>query len=116
MPGWTTAGRTPTAWSPGSGRSTAGKVFLFSQDFTVFGGSLGEVLAEKIHKLMDLAVTTGVPLIGLNDGGGARIQEGVVALHGYGGIFFRNVRASGVMPQVSSCSDPAPAAPSTPRP
>src|SRR6185312_13318469 len=77
------------------------KVFLFSQDFTLFGGALGEVFAEKIHKVMDLAESVGAPLIGLNDGAGARIQEGVSALAGYGGIFRRNVRASGVIPQIS---------------
>src|SRR6185503_11243315 len=73
----------------------------FSQDFTVFGGALGEVYAEKIHKVMDLAASVGVPMIGLNDGGGARIQEGVVSLDSYGGIFYRNVLASGVVPQIS---------------
>jgi len=74
---------------------------VFSQDFTVFGGALGEVFAEKIHKLMDLALKTGAPLIGLNDGAGARIQEGVVSLASYGGIFYRNVQSSGVIPQIS---------------
>jgi acetyl-CoA carboxylase carboxyltransferase component len=77
------------------------KVFVFSQDFTVFGGALGEVFAEKIHKVMDLALSVGAPLIGLNDGAGARIQEGVVSLASYGGIFHRNVLASGVTPQIS---------------
>jgi acetyl-CoA carboxylase carboxyltransferase component len=77
------------------------KVFVFSQDFTVFGGALGEVFAEKIHKLMDLALKVGAPVIGLNDGAGARIQEGVVSLASYGGIFHRNVHASGVIPQIS---------------
>jgi acetyl-CoA carboxylase carboxyltransferase component len=76
-------------------------VFVFSQDFTVFGGALGEVFAEKIHKLMDLALKTGAPLVGLNDGAGARIQEGVVSLASYGGIFRRNVQSSGVIPQIS---------------
>jgi acetyl-CoA carboxylase carboxyltransferase component len=76
-------------------------VFVFSQDFTVFGGSLGEVFAEKIVKVMDLAVRMGCPVIGINDSGGARIQEGVVSLGGYADIFFRNVRASGVIPQIS---------------
>jgi acetyl-CoA carboxylase carboxyltransferase component len=75
-------------------------VFVFSQDFTVFGGALGEVFAEKIHKLMDLALKVGAPVIGLNDGAGARIQEGVVSLASYGGIFYRNVRR-GVVPQIS---------------
>jgi propionyl-CoA carboxylase beta chain len=76
-------------------------VCVFSQDFTVFGGSLGEVFGEKIVKVMDLAMKTGCPVIGLNDSGGARIQEGVVSLGLYADIFFRNVRASGVIPQVS---------------
>src|SRR5215813_6555552 len=69
--------------------------------FTVFGGALGEVFAEKIHKVMDLAESVGAPMIGLNDGAGARIQEGVVSLDAYGGIFSRNVKASGVVPQIS---------------
>ncbi|MET0420856.1 MAG: acyl-CoA carboxylase subunit beta [Acidimicrobiia bacterium] len=86
-----------TGWGTVDGR----KVFLFSQDFTVFGGALGEVFAEKIHKVMDLAESVGAPMIGLNDGAGARIQEGVVALDAYGGIFRRNVKASGVIPQIS---------------
>ena len=86
-----------TGWGMIDGR----KVFLFSQDFTVFGGALGEVFAEKIHKVMDLAESVGAPFIGLNDGAGARIQEGVVSLASYGGIFFRNVKASGVIPQIS---------------
>ena len=77
------------------------KVFLFSQDFTVFGGSLSEVFAEKICKLMDMAVKYGCPVIGINDSGGARIQEGVVSLAGYAEIFWRNVQASGVVPQIS---------------
>ena len=86
-----------TGWGTVNGR----KVFVFSQDFTVFGGALGEVFAEKIHKVMDLAIKVGAPLIGLNDGAGARIQEGPVSLASYGGIFFRNVAASGVIPQIS---------------
>ena len=86
-----------TGWGTVDGR----KVFLFSQDFTVFGGALGEVFAEKIHKVMDLAESVGAPMIGLNDGAGARIQEGVVSLDAYGGIFSRNVKASGVIPQIS---------------
>lgn len=77
-------------------------VYLFSQDFTVFGGSLGEAHAEKIRKVMDLALKTGVPIIGINDSGGARIQEGVVSLAGYAEIFVRNVLASGVVPQISA--------------
>jgi propionyl-CoA carboxylase beta chain len=76
-------------------------VCVFAQDFTVFGGSLGEVFGEKIVKVMDLAVRNGCPIIGINDSGGARIQEGVVSLGLYGEIFFRNVRASGVIPQIS---------------
>src|SRR6058998_3904600 len=82
------------------------KVFLFSQDFTVFGGSLSEVFAEKICKVMDLAVKFGCPLIGINDSGGARIQEGVVSLAGYAEIFWRNVQASGVIPQISLVMGP----------
>jgi acetyl-CoA carboxylase carboxyltransferase component len=86
-----------TGWGAVDGR----KVFVFSQDFTVFGGALGEVFAEKIHKLMDLALKVGAPVVGLNDGAGARIQEGVVSLASYGGIFYRNVLSSGVVPQIS---------------
>ncbi|MBV9973162.1 MAG: acyl-CoA carboxylase subunit beta, partial [Candidatus Eremiobacteraeota bacterium] len=82
------------------------QVFLFSQDFTVLGGSLGEVFAEKICKVMDLAVRTGSPMIGINDSGGARIQEGVVSLGGYAEIFWRNVQASGVIPQISLVAGP----------
>lgn len=85
----------------GYGTIDGRKVCVFSQDFTVFGGSLGEVYAEKIVKIMDLALKMGVPMIGINDGGGARIQEGVVALAGYADIFHRNVRSSGVIPQLS---------------
>ncbi len=77
------------------------RVCVFSQDFTVNGGSLGEVFGEKVHKVMDLATSLGVPVIGINDGGGARVQEGVVGLHYFGGIFKRNVDASGVIPQIS---------------
>ena len=91
-----------TGWGTIDGR----KVFLFSQDFTISGGSLGEVFAEKIHKLMDLALSVGAPCIGLNDGAGARIPEGVVSLDGYGGIFYRNVQASGVVPQISVIMGP----------
>ena len=90
----------------GHGTIDGRKVFVFSQDFTVFGGSLGEVFAEKICKVMDLAVTMGCPLIGINDSGGARIQEGVVSLGGYADIFYRNVRASGVIPQISVVMGP----------
>ncbi|MPZ49812.1 MAG: methylmalonyl-CoA carboxyltransferase [Dehalococcoidia bacterium] len=82
-------------------------VCVFSQDFTVIGGSVSEVAAEKICKIMDLALKAGVPIIGINDGGGARIQEGVASLKGYGEIFRRNVRASGVIPQISVILGPA---------
>ncbi len=81
-------------------------VYIFSQDFTVFGGSLGEVHAEKICKIMDLAMRNGAPIIGLNDSGGARIQEGVVSLAGYADIFLRNTLASGVIPQISAIMGP----------
>jgi len=81
-------------------------VCVFAQDFTVFGGSLGEVFGEKIIKVMDLAMKTGCPIIGINDSGGARIQEGVVSLGRYGEIFFRNVRASGVIPQITLVMGP----------
>ncbi|MCL4448453.1 MAG: acyl-CoA carboxylase subunit beta [Actinobacteria bacterium] len=90
----------------GFGTIQGRKVCIFSQDFTVFGGALGEAFAEKIHKIMDLAISLGVPMIGLNDGAGARIQEGVVALNSYGGIFYRNVAASGVIPQISVVMGP----------
>src|SRR5881398_1336095 len=82
------------------------KVFVFSQDFTVFGGSLSEVFAEKICKVMDLALKYGCPVIGINDSGGARIQEGVVSLAGYAEIFWRNVQCSGVIPQLSLVMGP----------
>ncbi len=85
----------------GTGTIDGRPVAIFSQDATVFGGALGEVYGEKIVKVMDLAVTIGCPMIGINDGGGARIQEGVVALGLYGDIFVRNVRSSGVIPQIS---------------
>lgn len=81
-------------------------IYVFSQDFTVFGGSLSETHAEKIVKLMELAMKNGAPLIGLNDSGGARIQEGVVSLGGYADIFYRNVKASGVIPQISAVMGP----------
>jgi propionyl-CoA carboxylase beta chain len=81
-------------------------VYVFSQDFTVFGGSLSETHAEKICKIMDLALKNGAPLIGLNDSGGARIQEGVVSLGGYADIFYRNTMASGVIPQISAIMGP----------
>ena len=85
----------------GYGEIDGRKVCGFSQDFTVFGGSLGEVFAQKICKVMDLALSTGCPIVGINDSGGARIQEGVLSLAGYAEIFHRNVRASGVVPQLS---------------
>ncbi len=91
-----------TGWGTINGRP----VYVFSQDFTVFGGSLSETHAEKICKVMDLAVQNGVPLIGLNDSGGARIQEGVASLGGYAEVFWRNVQASGVVPQISVIMGP----------
>jgi len=81
-------------------------IYVFSQDFTVFGGSLSETHAEKIVKIMDLAMRNGIPVIGLNDSGGARIQEGVVSLGGYADIFYRNTLASGVIPQISAILGP----------
>ncbi len=90
----------------GYGRVDGRVVYVFSQDFTVFGGSLSEAHAEKICKVMDLAVKAGAPIIGLNDSGGARIQEGVVSLGGYADIFLRNVLASGVVPQISAILGP----------
>ena len=90
----------------GSGRIHGRPVFTFAQDFTVFGGSLSEAYARKICKIMDLAMKTGVPIIGLNDSGGARIQEGVVSLAGYADIFLRNTLASGVVPQISAVMGP----------
>ncbi|MEO3743834.1 acyl-CoA carboxylase subunit beta [Plantactinospora sp. B5E13] len=90
----------------GYGTVDGRKVCVFAQDFTVFGGSLGEVFGEKIVKVMDLAMKIGCPVIGINDSGGARIQEGVVSLGLYGEIFFRNVRASGVIPQISLVMGP----------
>src|SRR5467141_2496736 len=90
----------------GSGRIHGRPVFVFAQDFTVFGGSLSEAYARKICKIMDLAMKTGVPVIGLNDSGGARIQEGVASLGGYADIFYRNTLASGVVPQLSAIMGP----------
>lgn len=90
----------------GYGRIEGRKVFVFAQDFTVFGGSLSGAYAEKICKIMDLAVENGVPVIGLNDSGGARIQEGVVSLAGYADIFLRNTLTSGVVPQISVIMGP----------
>jgi len=91
-----------TGWGTIEGRL----VYVFSQDFTVFGGSLGEVHAEKICKVMDMALKNGAPIIGLNDSGGARIQEGVVSLGAYADIFLRNTLASGVIPQISAVMGP----------
>jgi len=91
-----------TGWGTIDGRL----VYVFSQDFTVFGGSLGEVHAEKVCKIMDMAMKNGAPVIGLNDSGGARIQEGVVSLGGYADIFLRNTLASGVVPQISAIMGP----------
>ncbi|MDT0377723.1 acyl-CoA carboxylase subunit beta [Streptomyces sp. DSM 42041] len=86
-----------TGWGEVEGRT----VFVYAHDFRIFGGALGEAHAAKIHKIMDMAIAAGAPLVSLNDGAGARIQEGVSALAGYGGIFQRNTRASGVIPQIS---------------
>src|SRR5512135_2118165 len=91
-----------TGWGTIEGRL----IYIFSQDFTVFGGSLGEVHAEKICKIMDMALKNGAPVIGLNDSGGARIQEGVVSLGGYADIFLRNTLVSGVIPQISVIMGP----------
>jgi propionyl-CoA carboxylase beta chain len=90
----------------GHGRVDGRPVFVFAQDFTVFGGSLSETFAEKICKVMDMAMQVGAPVIGLNDSGGARIQEGVVSLAGYADIFLRNTLASGVVPQISAILGP----------
>ncbi len=86
-----------TGWGTVHGRT----VFVYAHDFRIFGGALGEAHAQKIHKIMDMALAAGAPLVSLNDGAGARIQEGVTALAGYGGIFQRNTKASGVIPQIS---------------
>ena len=91
-----------TGWGTINGRLT----YVFSQDFTVFGGSLSETHAKKICKIMELAVQNGAPIIGLNDSGGARIQEGVAALGGYADVFLRNVLASGAVPQISVIMGP----------
>ncbi len=90
----------------GYGTVDGRQVFVFSQDFTVFGGSLSGAFSEKVCKVMDLAMKTGCPVVGINDGGGARIQEGVVSLAGYADIFLRNVLASGVVPQISAVMGP----------
>jgi propionyl-CoA carboxylase beta chain len=99
----------------GHGRVDGRPVYAFAQDFTVFGGSLSETNAAKIVKIMDLAMKMGAPVVGLNDSGGARIQEGVLSLGGYADIFLRNTLASGVIPQISAIMGRAPAAPSTRR-
>jgi Acetyl-CoA carboxylase, carboxyltransferase component (subunits alpha and beta) len=91
-----------TGWGLVDGR----KVYVYSQDFTVLGGSLGEMHAAKICKVMDLALSTGCPVIGINDSGGARIQEAVDSLNGYGAIFYRNTISSGVIPQISIIAGP----------
>ena len=90
----------------GHGRIDGRLAFLFAQDFTVFGGSLSETNAAKVCKIMDLAMKVGAPVIGLNDSGGARIQEGVASLAGYADIFLRNTLASGVIPQISAIMGP----------
>src|SRR6187399_3306520 len=90
----------------GHGRIDGRLVYVFAQDFTVFGGSLSETNAQKICKVMDLAMKMGAPVIGLNDSGGARIQEGVASLGGYADIFLRNTLASGVVPQISAILGP----------
>ncbi|MFQ5535124.1 MAG: acyl-CoA carboxylase subunit beta [Sphingomonadales bacterium] len=90
----------------GHGQINGREVFIASQDFTVFGGALSEVYAEKITKIMDMALTTGVPVISINDSGGARIQEGIASLAGYGEVFQRNILASGVVPQMSLIMGP----------
>ncbi|MEA3510431.1 MAG: acyl-CoA carboxylase subunit beta [Actinomycetota bacterium] len=90
----------------GYGKVDGRTVFLYAEDFTTYGGSLGAAVADKICKVMDLAMDNGAPIIGIKDSGGARIQEGVAALHGYGRIFERNVRASGVIPQISIIMGP----------
>ena len=95
-----------TASSPATGYIHGRLVFVFAQDFTVLGGSLSEANAQKICKIMDLALKTGAPVIGLNDSGGARIQEGVASLAGYADIFLRNTLASGVIPQISAIMGP----------
>jgi propionyl-CoA carboxylase beta chain len=90
----------------GHGTINGRKVFVFSQDFTVFGGSLSETHAQKICKVMEMALRVGAPVIGLNDSGGARIQEGVDSLGGYADVFYKNVEASGVIPQISMIMGP----------
>ena len=90
----------------GYGTIDGRKVMVFAHDFTIFGGTLSEAFSEKICKVMDMALKIGVPIIGLNDSGGARIQEGVVSLGGYADIFLRNTLASGVIPQLSAILGP----------
>src|SRR5262245_7767015 len=90
----------------GYGTVDGRQIFVFSQDFTVFGGSLSGAFSEKVCKVMDLAMKTGCPVVGINDSGGARIQEGVVSLAGYADIFLRNVLSSGVVPQISAIMGP----------
>src|SRR5947207_11717271 len=94
----------------GHGTIDGRRVCVFSQDFTVFGGSLGEVMGEKMCKLMDLAARIGCPVIGINDSGGARIQEGVVSLGAYGAVLVRNGMCSGVIPRISRVIGPGPGA------
>src|SRR5260370_39929975 len=95
----------------GDGRVNGRLAYAFAQDFTVFGGSLSEANAAKIVKIMDMAMKVGAPVIGLNDSGGARIQEGVMSLAGYADIFLRNTLASGVIPQISALLGPCPGGP-----
>ncbi|MHA1928427.1 MAG: carboxyl transferase domain-containing protein, partial [Candidatus Thorarchaeota archaeon] len=90
----------------GYGKIDGRKVFIFSQDFTVFGGSLSEMYGKKMVKIMDLAVDAGVPIIGLNDGAGARVQEGISSLVAFCDVFLRNTHASGVIPQISAILGP----------
>ena len=90
----------------GHGKINGRDVYAFSQDFTIYGGSLSETFAEKVCKIMDQAVAVGAPVIGLNDSGGARIQEGILSLQGYSKIFKRNVDSSGVVPQISVIMGP----------
>ena len=103
---WINKNFSATRWSRGYGAIDGRLVYVYSQDFTVFGGSLSRVVADKICKVMDMAMKNGAPLIGINDSGGARIQEGVDSLAGYGDIFQRNVMASGVVPQITAIMGP----------
>lgn len=97
----------------GFGKINGRRVAVYAQDFTVLGGSFSQVQAQKINKIQDLALESGIPIVGLNDSGGARVQEGVRSLAAYGEVFQRNVAASGVIPQISLIMGPCPAAPST---